>query len=39
VDPTNIALHALGVDLIGVAVRLIALLVVPVNRRPSSAMA
>ncbi len=38
-DPTNIALHALGVDLVGVGVRLIALLVIPVNRRPSSAMA
>ncbi|HEY3547000.1 MAG TPA: PLDc N-terminal domain-containing protein, partial [Propionicimonas sp.] len=38
-DPTSIALHALGVDLVGVGVRLIALMVIPVNRRPSSAMA
>ncbi|HSK32540.1 MAG TPA: PLDc N-terminal domain-containing protein, partial [Propionicimonas sp.] len=38
-DPTSIALHALGIDLVGLGVRLVALLVVPVNRRPSSAMA
>ena len=38
-DPTGIALHALGVDLLGLGVRLVALLVIPVNRRPSSAMA
>ncbi len=38
-DPTGIALHALGVDLFGLGVRLVALLVIPVNRRPSSAMA
>ena len=38
-DPTSITLHALGIDLIGLGVRLVALLVIPVNRRPSSAMA
>jgi cardiolipin synthase len=39
VDPTSITLHALGIDLVGLGVRLVALLVIPVNRRPSSAMA
>ena len=38
-DPTSITLHALGFDLIGLGVRLVALMVIPVNRRPSSAMA
>ncbi|MGV8908268.1 MAG: cardiolipin synthase [Propionicimonas sp.] len=38
-DPASIALHALGVDLVGFAVRVVALMVIPVNRRPSSAMA
>lgn len=38
-DPTSIFLHGLGLDLVGLAVRLVAVLVVPVNRRPSSAMA
>ena len=38
-DPTSIIVHSLGLDLVGLAVRLVAVLVVPVNRRPSSAMA
>ena len=37
---TDLLLHGgLGLDLVGLAVRLTALLVVPVNRRPSSATA
>jgi cardiolipin synthase len=39
VDTASIALHGLGLDLVGLAVRLIAVLIIPVNRRPSSAMA
>ena len=40
VDPTSILFHGgLALDLVGLAVRIAAILVVPVNRRPSSAMA
>lgn len=39
-DFEGIFIHGwLGIDLIGLVVRLVAILVVPVNRRPSSAMA
>ena len=39
-DPFSLLLHStLALDLLGLAVRLVAIVVVPVNRRPTSAMA